>query len=220
MANIKRVVRLDFTGQNIPGWAIAFMLLVFPAAIYSFLRLTFGITLSDVSGYPFAVLFLSSSFSVFVQQPYNGLQRLYGALPLSKQEFVRGRYLFLASYLLAGWLLGVGYTFLNSKMQYYTGVPDPLRYIADAPIAVCLFAAHISNNFLRYGKAITHIGDLLLLLIKSVGMALLVSRLFSYLYTNLHLPSAMLLLLGLATGIAILYLSCEKACHHLGKGAI
>ena len=196
---IRRILLLDFHSalSLLPTLFLSFLWLFY--ATYFGQRIDFAASVFA----PMMIFLMTTALSSFTRQRLNGVQKLYGALPLSWSLFVRGRYSYFALHLLCGWFLSLVTTLLyGASPQIMQGLQ---RSLFGNITGLSLLLAVMIPNLLRLGKPVRWHADLLLTILGS-GL-LLDGRLARF----LPLPTPLLLLFDLVLGTIVLLLSCRLA---------
>jgi len=212
MENAKRVAMLIKESQLLTTGEFAAQLIVLPLMLFFGVTGTFSGESAALSGRVSADIiafwYMLYSLQVISRLDSRGISRLFGQLPVARQDLVRGHYLFVGVYALVGWLLGC--TLIFVKLRNHLGAPAV--YLLIVPLALTAIAAHLLDNQLRYGQMVGGPLDTLLLAGKTGFLALAYLPWFGSGAASFTLPTWLLFFLGLAGGAGIMLWCCQRNC--------
>lgn len=147
MNNVLKAAKLDFSLVKPYALNIVFALL-FPIACTLFNR-------SLINGVSFAMCFIGMTASyAFTISEKNGMERLYGILPVSRKQMVIGRYLYTCALGLSALLLSlVAQPIVLSRFLYVYVTKDDI--IAAAMTGIILFTfytAFLLPGYYKFGS--------------------------------------------------------------------
>lgn len=145
MNEILKAARLDFALIR-PYMRTVLFIMLFPIAFTAVNR-------SLLEGISFAMCFVSmTSVYPFSISEKNGMERLYGILPVSKKHMVIGRYLYTCTIgLLALTISLIAQPIVLRALGAAVGLEDIIAAAIDGIILLSLFTVFLLPGFYKYG---------------------------------------------------------------------